>query len=84
MNRVLQIVYPNNLVITYQNNIQVDNNLLVKTLNIKEWEYGRTEAINARRPYLCYIRSDNWYFIVLPNGTQITSHNPSQEILNLI
>ena len=57
------------------NNIIRLNNIIpfiIKTLNMKEWEDGRIKAVNLNGPIICNIKSGNWYFIIHPDGTQIT------------
>jgi len=84
MSCILRYVYPNDKIITYKNDKQINNDVLIRTLNIREWKYGHREAISKDKPYLCYSNNKNWYFIVLPDGTQITCHNPNEKILSLI
>jgi archaeosine-15-forming tRNA-guanine transglycosylase len=69
---ILQIIKPNSNTITYNNGNKVSNKLLIKTLNMKEWEDGRIKAVNLNGPIICNIKSGNWYFIIHPDGTQIT------------
>ena len=72
MDIILQIIKPNSNTITYNNGNKVSNKLLIKTLNMKEWEDGRIKAVNSNGPIICNIKTGNWYFIIHPNGTQIT------------
>ena len=59
------------------------NNMLIKTLNLEKWNYGHLIATNTNKPFLT-CQNNNWYFISLPDGTQIISKNIPKQILKLL
>lgn len=79
------IIYINNTIgynTIYPNNYHIQN-MLIKTLNLEQWNYGHLTANRIQKPFLTG-QNKNWYFISLPDGTQITCKNIPKQLLKLL
>lgn len=59
------------------------NQYLIRTLNLNTWNDGHIISNKNINPHLIK-KINNWYFIILPDGSQITTLKMKNELKNLL